>query len=1714
MRKIFILFSFVIYFSLSTVIKKEVEFSSGEEIANVLVNTADTYLVKATFNTKKYLYIYPSFNTNNNGIFKIFFKKYSEKDEVANILNSEFFTLEVNSGLFIDANKLDYNVANVFIVGFGSVNVYMMFQIVDEITFPKTTLINQFLLPKKEKVQIKYSIADTKVNEAITIIAKYSLRNFNIKITNHDKSDITSDDGGYIYPNGFSFLFDTKYPAVTYIIEIENKNINSRDEIIILGYNKFNDAQTFPNSIVNGFQLYLQRIYTNLWNLKNTLPKPMYYTYQINVKNIDIRYLDSSGKKNGQNQIQEYNSMVSNSIDTITITFAFVNDYKYIGMYIQFLDFTNLQIAQKNLQPLVSGLPKSILIPAKKSLYHFLPYLEDSKEIHYYIRSRIQNSKMYVALKTCESYPDNCYFDEALSTSTSLPLIENIGMWYTEKRSNSSLQLIYVYCETQCSYDVLMSYDEDPLFMFPDNNYTKYLGENQKDLFALPVFEYLSTYDELKIDLTVMSGKAKITLFESLEKYISNSPLNYNSETISNRQTYTIKKDTFSNANYYKKDIYVLVEGDIGSFYNLMYTTNTSENRILDNNRVFNDVIKADSSEVKTYSFTNQRSEFYIVVTTPTCKSKVIINDAEQKQNNHHLYKFTTTGTYIVKVSLITDEDICKDGFEDQIMIYAYNSDNTDNLIGENNFIWTSFIGTKINFRYLFNPIQGDDNSYNLELERLSSTKISFEYNLQRISFNKTQAKNTQKYSLSQTLVYSKNNIITSLEILSICGNLDTNEICSLTMSFSPSDKTKETSFSFYLNKNNKNYARILTQETLINSVDSNKVQYYYIELNKKYDTEIILNSFGNDLEINYEISKDKTKSVIPFSSFKEAKNFQQIHLSKNDYSSCGSYCRLYIGVHMPVTDKEMSTTFSLNYFYVDGTKQQTNIMLPLNYQSRYKFGNLDQITYKLQSYEKSNLVLELSSESKNTEFIASVTNPAKQLKSGEKLIITNVEGQITISIPNPGQDTVYRLKASSIGKTVNIYPLLSSFSEECLIENKDACYYSIDITPDMDYKHLFFFVPESEDIYMSIQEFNYGYIEKPDSDVNSYIKLDKTYTYTTKGIMQRPNWCEYSVSDTKSLLIRLASLTGNKITTNLLTSFYTRPNTVTLNFGEKRIFSIKNNDNSEININIPKASGSKNKYRINLHAIKGNFLFKILEQSYNLGLQADYKEDMSIIIDSDNAANNLVLKASIMKLDGVVIDDFSFSVDYIVESKDKLIYELEDEKINSLKFYKEGGLNNIHLYMKANSTVEGKTKKYKDVNMNIKIYTSNAEYDIKSYIVNEAIVEKCKNGSMNAPEGNTYGTINQYIAGGKKENGELTFSKLEIESNTFNEFVNDTTQLYVYLILTQKDGSQNKNVKINIYPYDMTNKKPLARNELFIQKIPPNSVDFQFLLVKMDMFSQNDLLVEFNPPSSKKYDYGAMASQNKDGEIARSKVIIEDSTSNPKGINELTLKTREDQVRYTLFDIYADKTDLESNQDYFLFKYRQYIQNNIVPKIYYEDDVEFNVTGYTNKVIFNFKSYRVKDKNTGESVIIIKGYEKSNIPADSTPFSLIFSDKKPMFTHYIQGQTEGNNVEVSSSLSGGEYTFVCLQIIQDSEREEYIGHKLYDIKIEKAKEENPLGGIIDYIKNHIFATVVIGIVILVFIAIMVNICRNEKRKGAGLEINVNEVKGELISKD
>ena len=60
-----------------------------------------------------------------------------------------------------------------------------------------------------------------------------------------------------------------------------------------------------------------------------------------------------------------------------------------------------------------------------------------------------------------------------------------------------------------------------------------------------------------------------------------------------------------------------------------MYTSRFAGDRILENNRVFTDVLKIDSKEVKNYSIKNNgKSEyFYIAINSLSCKTSVSIND-------------------------------------------------------------------------------------------------------------------------------------------------------------------------------------------------------------------------------------------------------------------------------------------------------------------------------------------------------------------------------------------------------------------------------------------------------------------------------------------------------------------------------------------------------------------------------------------------------------------------------------------------------------------------------------------------------------------------------------------------------------------------------------------------------------------------------------------------------------------------------------------------------------------------------------------------------------------------------------------------------------------------------------------------------------------------------------------------------------------------------
>ena len=202
--------------------------------------------------------------------------------------------------------------------------------------------------------------------------------------------------------------------------------------------------------------------------------------------------------------------------------------------------------------------------------------------------------------------------------------------------------------------------------------------------------------------------------------------------------------------------------------------------------------------------------------------------------------------------------------------------------------------------------------------------------------------------------------------------------------------------------------------------------------------------------------------------------------------------------------------------------------------------------------------------------------------------------------------------------------------------------------------EYAYFYVPETEGAIISIQSLNYS------NSINSFLEETSNYQYNSDEEVKRTNWCQYKINRQYDfLLIRVLLPKIQEV--NLLTSFYNHLNLVTLNNEEKRIFTISNSDLDIISFNISNSESSNNKYKINLHAIRGNGIFKINEESYPLGLEANYKEEISIIVDSESL-NNLIETSN--KKDDDYDKRFIFAIDYIIVSINLLSYEIKEFKI------------------------------------------------------------------------------------------------------------------------------------------------------------------------------------------------------------------------------------------------------------------------------------------------------------------------------------------------------------------------------------------------------------------------------------------------------------------
>ena len=1338
-----------------------IEFKEGENYINIEGEKQTSILATYKRDSFDYLYIFPrNFPDGmhiNKAIFKIYFKQIQNNDQIEeislNYLYSDYSSIDFNSGLYIACKDLKFDKAIILVKSNELCKFRIFYKYEKKVNFPSYTRFsnfqfNQFILPSKKTETIAY---DIKKGNYLIILSKTSLRNIEVKVDFEGK-DATEEKLAYLYPNGCSVFLD--YDNIdTLEISVTIINKNNIDEILLLGYMHTEIDETFPNDMVNGFQLYLEGDNNDINDLLISGESGMiqYFTYQIYNKNVRI-FFEADQTDKGDYSLVDYNSMFQRTIDyNGMISFGFNKAPKRSALYFQYIDYSNNEIAQTSLQSLVTGVPKAMVIPAGKSMYHFLPKERGSDKLYYYLRIKNQG-KMHVSPKECSSYPENCTFQG--KPEISADIIQNVGLWYSVTRKKEELQLIYIYCENECSYDILMTYeDNEPLFLFPDNNYTKFISNSGEDMFALPVFEYFQTNAKsLYIDLTVISGKADLTL------KIGRGGENLNCNIIKggNKQTCIITSEEFLSENnkYFKKEIYAYIKQSSNyenTFYNIMYGSGELNAKSLSNNIVYNELMKVPdeknpSGYSKIFNFVN-KNKSYISISSQLCKSKVTIKGAEKSTDYNHHYELSS-GTNDIEIILINDGGLCKANIEDNVTIFVF-EDNIDVLLSENTLINTTVSSTStLSFLHLFKPNEdaNKDNSFNIDIEKYDGNSLSFSYQLKKISFNGNSASSDIS---GQIITSNKSKYISNQQINKICRKLSENEVCSLTMIF----KSTSSKFSLNLNKNSRYKARELTNKGLIGSVNNKTDQYFYIDVDKNSNLELLINSYGQDLKFIYKVisKKQSDEDILPLKG--DYKKGYQYTIQSSEFKDCNDFCRLYIGVISQVSNGgEVSSPFYIGYRQESQNKNVFN--LPLNYFIQYDLnkGNEANI-YVLNPTSNAKLLFELYSIKQKEDDSAVVTadisgaGSSFQLSSsdGQKLT-TSSNGIITINVKlsTETEKATFRLKVSSTGDQM-IIPMTSSYGEKCLTA---PCYYLVeDLSLDNEEKAAYFYIPDSESSVINYLSLKY----------DEEISTTGTFTPST-GRIARPNWIQLPISDKEHFLILKMEKAGT-----LIPSYYNNPNEVTLNYGEKRMFTIRRGNQDSMKIKINRFLTDNYKCKINLHSIMGNGVFKCQGNTYPLGFENSYKEDISIIFYNNNKFDMdlEVVNRRFEKVDNN--NDFVFSIEYTIETGNEIKYPITFDKINSFNFYKSGsGFGEFSFYLNRNEiTSQG-------LDMNIKIYSS-SNYDIKSYFADAGKNFKTDINDLD-------NKIKTFIEG-----AGFTFSKLEVTSDVLGKYaINDYPYIYI----------------------------------------------------------------------------------------------------------------------------------------------------------------------------------------------------------------------------------------------------------------------------------------------------------------------------------------------
>ena len=997
---------------------------TSEMQSNIITHEDNLHLFSSTFDKSlgKFIYLLLEPKDYENEYNHIFVSIPGEEGKIPTYKESDYKTVDKNTTLLIETKNIGQNIttAKITIECKEYCDFTLYYQIITIIPFISDRSFD-LILNSNEEFILEYNPELTNdFNNKFTFFSN-APSDFELKIIYNDAetiSPLTEFYNGYglfinneKFPDGGKFTFKLNhYGKPNELVHVSNRKLT--EEIRNLAVGDFHNSITgIPNLDEECF---------NLPKISEEEPDKKYnLNFLTYTKNILIIFDDSDkfliDTESDLIQIdaKKYSKMCFSS-----------NNGKIATTTFQILDGTDQTSTQDMQMPLYRGMPKKAkLLKGEIAYYRLYFYPPFSENLVMNLKSIEGKAELYYGV--CRNYP-NCNFQvdqlKELETEKNInnnifmkkPINENMEKPY----SDPEFQVAVVYCtneenEKDCEYFITLSNDNDEINIIENERYYSNVKGYEINKYQFDIYDYENQLEYLFINLYSYTGQGTITLYSDKEMTQEITEASFTS--IQNQEIALITASNLSsktlNGHYFIK-----IRGLTNTIYSIYYYTKNKNSKLTENYLLSNEVniqsLKLNSQEISFFVKNNAAHKnipFLFEYNSLNCDLEVSLN-GEIGSINERNYQYIIDSSksyynddyYEMKIKAknadiegMTSDSLCLVAITSGVIEDKKEIVLSDGVIQKGKL---SKNVKYINYLYTF-IINSFEDQVSLFFKKDSNYIIDLGY-----GFGNSDPIKYQVVKNEKRIVFNKNDIDDK------CKHY--NESCSLNIQIKLNEKetlTENSYIDFTLIVNNKvTYPSYLPKDKLIkNILQTNQYQYYYLDIGKNEECDIVLDfdeGFGQAIakivkkdEIE-ENSNYNRRVLLPLPGM--AKNFifdqytKELKITKEMTSKCEKGCEIYIAVfHVDQRFTDYISSFNIYY-----RKNNNIVYVPEN---TIVSGNLKSFEGKNIYRTKINKNIGISIFNVKGEHIFVYINKGEEIPSSEKkdyIIDSEKQNQLVIN--------------------------------------------------------------------------------------------------------------------------------------------------------------------------------------------------------------------------------------------------------------------------------------------------------------------------------------------------------------------------------------------------------------------------------------------------------------------------------------------------------------------------------------------------------------------------------------------------------------------------------------------------------------------------------------------------------------------------------------------